>query len=99
VVARGEEGSLGEVMRRGGGVVSVSVSGSVGRRFKSRRRHFFDAFTLSKLFTRIYSVSSTEGLKMCGIAGTVMSADRISGFLLNVAFRIALKMRSLLLLL
>jgi hypothetical protein len=27
---------------------------------------------------------------LCGIAGTVMSADRISGFLLNVAFRIAI---------
>jgi len=29
-------------LRRGGWVVSVSASGSVGRRFKSRRWHFFD---------------------------------------------------------
>jgi len=65
--------------RRGEWVVSVLVSGSVGRRFKSRRRHelsFRRVITPSKWFTCIYSVSSTEDFKLsvwhcryCNVSG------------------------------
>jgi len=44
-----------------------------------------------RLISRIDTVSSTEELKMIrGIAGIAKSADRISGFHLKLAYRIAI---------
>jgi len=59
-------------------VVSVSVSGSVGRSQVQipAAPLFRRVITVSKLFTRIYSDFSMEGLKMVCVALQVLECQR-----------------------